>query len=296
MNKIINILKTLNATLFLCVGLIGYTQDNKEQQTLKFNLIDADDNEVITIREMIKFYEDKIDIEGKPIDAKKLFYGLDANENSIVTINEFIKGVDWKLAYEFVDKWSQKPEIVEQKSDSNIVVERQTKKFAEIDANFDEELTIAEMVDFHKGMINKKTGKLINGKLKFYASDHNSNDVITISEFLEAPDWKKGSNQLKELDKKSSSNDEDPPGNAFVNKRIKLYYVVDADGNFKVTKDELAAYYKEKVNNAGKPVNAELRFFGLDINEDDYVDMEEFTKKIDFKYASKRLKDSTKEK
>ncbi len=290
------ILKPKIVILFLFVGCLGYSQANDEQQTKKFNAIDVDGNEVITIREMIKYYDGKSDKDGNPIDAKKLFYGLDANENSIVTINEFITGVDWKLAYEFVDKWDQKPKEIDKKAEVDILVEKKTERFTQIDSDKNEELTLTEFVDFHKGMINKKTGEPIKGNLKFYAQDFNNNGVITLKEFLLKPDYKSGTEKLKKLQNKKGSNNSATAGNAYVIKRIDLFYVVDTNKNFKVSADEMVAYYQGKLNNSGKPVNGKQRFYGLDTNENGSVDLEEFTIKIDFKYAAKRLRDSKKEK
>ena len=282
---------------FLFAGLLSTAQVNEAQQTKKFNVIDGDGNEVITIREMVKYYEGKTDKEDEPIDAKKLFYGLDANKNSIVTLNEFVKGIDWKLAYEFVDKWEKKPDLSEPKpnSKSDMVAERQTKQFIKIDANEDEKLTLIELVNYHKGMINKKTGKPINGKLKFYAYDYNDNDVITIDEYLEKPDYSRGSKKLKDLNSGNGTSDSGSPSNNYINKRINLFYEVDIDSNYKVTVDEMINYYKGKVKNNGIPINGELRYYGLDTNKDGYIELEEFTKKIDFKAASKRMKESKNE-
>ena len=291
-----NILKPKIVILFLFAGCLGYAQANKEQQTKKFNLIDADGNEVITIREMMKYYDGKSDKDGTPVDAKKLFYGLDANENSIVTINEFITGVDWKLAYEFVDKWDQKPKEIDKKAEVDILVEKKTERFTQIDSDKNEELTLTEVVDFHKGMINKKTGEPLKGNLKFYAQDFNNNGVITLKEFLLKPDYKSGTEKLKKLQNKKGSNNSATAGNAYVIKRIDLFYVVDTNKDYKVSADEMVAYYQGKLNNKGNPVNGKQRFYGLDTNENGSVDLEEFTIKIDFKYAAKRLRDSKKEK
>lgn len=286
------LLKTKIVISVLFAGLFSMAQENNEQQIKKFNAIDGDGNEVITIREMVKYYEGKTDKEDVPIDAKKIFYGLDSNKNSIVTLNEFVEGVDFKLAYEFVDKWEKKPVLTEE---NPFDVDTQKNEFIKIDANKNEGLSVKEFVNFHKDMVNEKTGKPIDGKLKFYAFDYNDNDIITLDEYLEEPDYSKGSKKLKGLDSENATSDSGAPSDDDINKKIDLFYEVDVDHNYKVMVDEMINYYKGKVKNNGIPINGELRYYGLDTNEDGYIELEEFTKEIDFKSASERMKKNKKE-
>ena len=294
-------MKILKALLIVSIFLIGMptsAQSNEETKTKMFNQIDGDGNEVITIREMIAYYDGLTDKNGVPVDAKKMFYGLDLNKNSIITLNEYVKGFDWNLSHEFVDKWDSKITIEKKETESEITKERQRDKFKKIDSNRDFELSLKEFLNFYKGQTSKKTGKPINGKLGFYAYDFNNDGKITLEEFLNDPDYKVGWARFEDSEEKSESKYEakvestiaDPPSDAYVNKRIDMFYDVDVDKNYKITLKELQDYYKDKTNKSGNPINAELRFYGLDTNEDGTIELAEFAAKIDWKIANQKYK------
>jgi len=290
----------LKATFFF-IGSFIIAQDTTEQRTVLFNTIDTDGNEVITNREMRAFYRGKLNTFGEPIDAKRLFYAFDANRNSIITLNEYVKGPDFKLATKYRDRWQYPERFQEEVSieDNLSESEKAITKFTRIDIDKDGKITLDEMVDFNKGKIDNITGELINGKLIFYALDANENDEISMDEIMSKPDMKLGYEKLKsnrtevggaDSIAEPTSSDED-----YVNQRITLFFQLDLDKNYKISLEELQTYYEGKKDKLGKPINAKLRFYGLDTYEDGSIELEEFTKKIDFVYATFRLKEVEKE-
>jgi hypothetical protein len=50
-------------------------QSDEKKQTIKLNIINKDNNEVISIREMMVYYKDLPDNDGVSINPKKMFYG-----------------------------------------------------------------------------------------------------------------------------------------------------------------------------------------------------------------------------
>ena len=290
----------LKATFFF-IGTFIMAQDTTEQRTVLFNTIDADGNEVITNREMRSFYKGKLNSFGEPIDAKRLFYAFDANRNSIITLNEYVKGPDFKLATNYRDRW-QYPERYQENlntEDNLSESEKAISKFTRIDTDKDGKITLDEMVAFNQGKIDNITGELINGKLIFYALDANENDEVNMEEIMAKPDMKLGYEKLKSNREQLSiavSDDEKTLTDVeYVNQRITLFFELDQDKNYKISLGELQNYYEGKKDKLGKPINAKLRFYGLDTNEDDSLELEEFTKKIDFVYATFRLKEVEKQ-
>ncbi|WP_218841803.1 CREC-EF hand family protein [Winogradskyella ursingii] len=277
-------MKVLNALLIVSFFSMNLTvsAQTESEQTRRFKLIDADRNEVITIREMKKFYNGKTNKDGEPIDAKKMFYGLDANRNSIITLNEFIKDFDLQLAYEYVDRWEYKP--TEEGAD------KVAEKFTEIDSNLNKELTLDEMINFYRGMTNKETGDPINGKLNFHTYDANNDGVVTQEEFAMEYNWKEDWGRIESAAKTVGENQNDESSEAYIKERIDIFEEVDTDSNFKVTLEELSAYYKGKTNSQGKPVNAEFQFYGHDKDEDGIILLEEFASKIDLDLAQRKFK------
>ena len=174
------ILKALLIVLIFLIGIPSSAQSNDDKKMIKFNQIDMDSNEVITIREMVAYYKGMTDENGVPFDAKKMFYGLDANKNSIITQNEYEKKAE----------------------------------------------------------------------------------PVTV----------------------------DSPSEAYVKKRIVMFSEVDIDANYKITLKELQDYYKDKTNKSGNPINAELRFIGLDLNDDESIELAEFATKINWKMANQKYK------
>ncbi|WP_411893691.1 hypothetical protein [Winogradskyella sp. A2] len=290
----------LKATFFF-IGTFIMAQDTTEQRTVLFNTIDADGNEVITNREMRSFYRGKLNSFGEPIDAKRLFYAFDANRNSIITLNEYVKGPDFKLATNYRDRW-QYPERYQENpntEDNLSESEKAISKFTRIDTDKDGRITLDEMVAFNQGKIDNITGELINGKLIFYALDANENDEINMEEIMAKPDMKLGYEKLKsnreQLSIAVSDEEKTLTDEEYVNQRITLFFELDQDKNYKISLGELQNYYDGKKDKLGKPINAKLRFYGLDTNEDDSLELEEFTKKIDFVYATFRLKEVEKQ-
>ena len=294
-------MKVLKALMIVSIFLIGIpssAQSSQDQKMKKFNQIDKDGNEVITIREMVAYYKDMTDENGVPVDAVKMFYGLDANKNSIITQNEYVKGFDWKLSHEFVEKWDEKIIIEKKKTEIKITNKKQRDKFKKIDSNKNSELSIKEVFNFYKGQTSKKTGKPVNGKLSFYAYDVNNDGKITLEEFLIDPNWKVGWGRFEDSEERSEVKYEkkvepttiDSPSEAYVKKRIVMFSEVDVDTNYKITLKELQDYYKDKTNKSGNPFNAELRFYGLDINDDGSVELAEFATKINWKIANQKYK------
>ncbi len=82
----------------------------------------------------------------------------------------------------------------------------------------------------------------------------------------------------------------DKPSEVYVKKRIDLFSVVDLDNNYRITLKELQSYYKDKHNKNGKFINAELRFYGLDTNEDDFIELAEFATFINWKIANQKYR------
>jgi Ca2+-binding EF-hand superfamily protein len=290
----------LKATFFF-IGTFIMAQDTTEQRTVLFNTIDADGNEVITNREMRSFYKGKLNSFGQPIDAKRLFYAFDANRNSIITLNEYVNGPDFKLATNYRDRW-QYPERYQEDAnpeDRLSESEKAIAKFTRIDTDNDGKITLDEMVVFNQGKIDNITGELINGKLIFYAFDANEDDVVNMEEIMAKPDMKLGYQKLKsnreQLSIAVSEEEKTLTDEEYVNQRITLFFELDQDKNYKISLGELQNYYDGKKDKLGKLINAKLRFYGLDTNEDDSLELEEFTKKIDFVYATFRLKEVEKQ-
>ena len=298
-------MKILKGLLIVSIFLIGMptsAQSNEEQRTKMFNQIDVDGNEVITIREMIAYYDGLTDENGVLIDAKKMFYGLDANKNSIIMLNEYVKGFDLNLSHEFVDRWDEKITIETKKVESKIANRRQEDTFKKIDSNRDFELSLGEFLNFYKDQKNKKTGEPINGKLNFYAYDSNIDGKITLKEYNEEPDWKVGRQRFEYFEKKSEEKSDkkseekfkakvDSPSEAYVKMRIGMFNEADVDQNYKITLEELQDYYQDKKNKSGNPINAELRFYGLDTNEDGTIELAEFATKINWKIANQKYQE-----
>jgi len=291
-------MKTLQALIVVSIFFIGnlaFAQSNNAKEIKQFDLIDGDNNEVITIREMIAYYEDTANKEDESTEAKKMFYGLDANENSIITLDEFVKGVDWNLAYEFVDNWDKKDEVIAENEspEKDIETKQLTDKFKTLDTDNSNMLSMAEVIYFYEGLKNETTGEPLNGKLNFYAHDFNNDGEIALEEFLKKSDLNLGSQRLKDSEKIKTPSINIPaiknaPSESYVKARIELFSSVDMDGNYKITLLELQNYYQGKINNKGNPVNAKFRFCGLDTNDDGTLELSEFASKLDIELAKNK--------
>lgn len=291
------ILQALIVVSIFSFGNLAFAQSYNAKETKEFGLIDGDKNEVITIREMIAYYDDKTTKEDEATEAKKMFYGLDSNENSIVTLDEFVKGVDWNLAYEFVEYWDKKDGVIAENTspEKDIETKQLTDKFNTLDTDTNTMLSMAEVINFYEGLKNETTGEPLNGELNFYSHDFNNDGEIALEEFLKKADLNLGLQRLKDSEKLKTASIKKNPSEIYINERIKLFSSVDTDGNYKITLLELQNYYQGKINAIGNPVNAKLRYYGLDTNEDDSIELAEFVEKIDFKYADKRMKENREE-
>lgn len=73
------------------------TPNDKEKKKEKFRRIDINEDNIITLQEMVYFNKDKKNKKGEPVESELLFYALDKNKNDEVTLREFLKKADWKL-------------------------------------------------------------------------------------------------------------------------------------------------------------------------------------------------------
>ncbi|WP_296380931.1 hypothetical protein [Winogradskyella sp.] len=291
------VLKSLIIVSIFSFGNLGYSQsDNK--QVKKFNLIDGDSNEVITIREMASFYKNKSNKDGQPIDSDKLFYSLDANKNSIVTLSEYVEGSDWKLVNQYSVKNKQNvaqkahvKEVSDEKPKTSLKKDNKTKKFEKIDSNSDGLLRSKEVEDFFKGKINDKTGELINGKINFYTYDANDDGRVTLEEYKLEHNWKKGRQKYSDAENKELMITQEQPPETYKKKKIRAFGIVDLNDDLKITYEELKEFYKGKTNKKGNPINAEFKFYGMDTNEDEILDLDEFTTKISLEFAKRRFRE-----
>ena len=191
-------MKVLKALLIVSIFSIGIniSAQSKQELTKKFNMIDADKNEVITIPEMKRYYNDTTNQDNEYVNAKKLFYGLDANSNRIITLKEYMNGINLELAYKHSDKWQLQPTEEDRLVQKDLDKKKARVKFNEFDLDKNKELNITEVVNYFKEIKNKPVDR-INPKLKFYAYDVNEDGKITLEEFMLDPNWQKGSQRLK---------------------------------------------------------------------------------------------------
>ncbi len=81
----------------------------KQKRKEVFRRIDVNNNKIIVLSEMVKFYKHKKNKKGQPIDSRIMFYGLDTNKDKKLTLNEYVKKVDWglgKLQVKLIDHMS----------------------------------------------------------------------------------------------------------------------------------------------------------------------------------------------
>lgn len=194
------VLKALSIVAIFSIG-INVSAQSKEELTKKFNSIDADKNEVLTMREMKRYYEEKFKDDVELVNPKKLFYGLDANTNRIVTLNEYLGGVNWELAYEHSDKWQIKPSKADRLVQKDLKKVKVREKFSEFDSDKNKELSITEVVNYFRERKNEPVGNGVEVKLRFFAYDANNDGKITFEEFVLDPDWQKGSQRLREAER-----------------------------------------------------------------------------------------------
>jgi Ca2+-binding EF-hand superfamily protein len=297
-------------TIFSIGFLITFNLHAQDAAIVKFKEIDVDDNGVITIREMQSFYKDKKDKKDNPIDAKKRFYALNHDKNSIISLDEYLKGVDWKLARENVDKWQYKPKPKSEKDkkiETSAKAAKKGKTFERIDSDGNGIVTRSEMIDFYKGRVNKKTNKPVDGKRIFYAHDHNEDSEVTRDEFIRIPNGKRATELMKK-EKKDKVDSEDKAydfsqeeelnndnSEEEIQRQFTIFDNADVDNNYNLSIEEFDKIYEGKTNKNGKPINIEMLFYGIDTNDDNAIDLVEFTAKIDWEYAKKKYKEKRKE-
>ena len=205
-------MKTLKLLILISIALIGMeanAQDNKEQRSEEFRLIDTDGNKIIEKSEMIAFYKDKTDKQGnRIIHGIVLFADLDANNDNIVTLEEFFEGSVSKEEKTGVADSSKKPKpkklsskkVNPKNEESKTLTVKQKKKerFHIMDSDGNKVITLEEMVIFYKGKTNKK-GEQVESETMFFGLDKNKNNEITLNEFLKKVDWKLGKQRFKLL-------------------------------------------------------------------------------------------------
>ncbi|WP_111707585.1 EF-hand domain-containing protein [Lutibacter citreus] len=72
---------------------LSLTSKNKEKS---FERMDVNQDGVVVIDEMVKFFKNKKNKNGKEIKAKKLFKFRDKNKDGKITIEEFLNSIDNK--------------------------------------------------------------------------------------------------------------------------------------------------------------------------------------------------------
>ena len=281
------VLQALIIVSIFSIGNLASAQSGSNKNANKFNLIDGDKNEVITIREMTAYYNDKTNKRGEPLDGKKIFYELDVNTNSIVTISEFVEDVDWIVSYKSSSDSAKKDQVSANKKSSKKEVEgkKVKDKLNATDTNNNDTLSNDEVTNFHTDKTEKTTGKL-----NLYASDAHNDDKIILDEFVKKPDLELEPLRLKDSKEAIIPSTKRSASDGYIKKRIKLFDVVDTDHNFKVTLKELKDYYKGKTNNKGNPVNAQFKFCGYDSNDDGVLELSEFATRINIDLARKKYK------
>jgi len=193
--KILNIFALIS---FFLIGIEATAQVSTKKQTKKFQLIDTNGNEVISMGEMIDFYKDKTNKNGGSVNAIVLFSDLDANKNSIITLDEYLKGLDLKEGKKQLEVGSKKVQ-----TNTMSAEQKKKKKFTRIDTDKNKVVTLKEMVDFNKGKRNKK-GKQVESEVMFYGLDKNKDNMVTLEEFIQKVDWKFGRQRLKSINKKTN--------------------------------------------------------------------------------------------
>lgn len=264
------VLKTLTTVSICLIGFITSAQIDESEETITFKLIDVNKNEVITLNEMETFYKGKLDNDGNLINAKRLFYGLDRNRNTILTLSEYVKGVDWDLANQHEDKWIIKSKSNTAEHTGEVVESTENNKQAPLK---DKEIKNEPQV---------KIEDVRGGREKNFTSGKPMGEDGIEEEFNNDLGLRIDSSELNSIEKKEDIA-LDPN-----NKRLIMFYEADVDNDGKLTLIELSEYYKDKRNKSGNPMNAELRFYGLDTNDDGFVSKAEYSTKINWRVANEK--------
>jgi len=195
-------MKVLNVLLIASILLIGINTSAQSQQELteKFNIIDADKNEVITVIEMNRYYKDSVNEYSVAVNARKLFYGLDGNSNRIITLKEYLNGLNLDLAYKHSDKWQIKPYEKDRLVSKELTATKKAARFREFDKDRSKGLSVEEIINYFNNNKNQLENSNISPKLKFYAYDANEDGKIVYAEFVLEPNWQKGFKKIKNLE------------------------------------------------------------------------------------------------
>lgn len=164
------------------------------------------------------------------------------------------------------------------------------KKFGWVDADENKEITLEEMLAFHKDKKDAK-GRPINAKLLFLGLDSDNNEKLTLEEFKQPVNWKaakakfKGSTVEVKKEKSQKAKSKTNKGKDHLTKK---FGYVDTDGNQEVSKAEMITFHKTKKNKKGQPIDGEGMFLGLDANDDGKLTLEEFKQPVNWKLAKQK--------
>ena len=163
--------------------------------------------------------------------------------------------------------------------------EKQTKKFGWVDTDGNKEVTMEEMVAFHKDIKNKK-GQPVDANLMFLGLDADDNGKLTLEEFVKPINWKAGKEKRNAKKAKAKPKKQ----NVSKDKQTQRFGWIDKDKNDAITLEELKEFHKGRKNKKGEPVQSELMFLGLDSNDDGKINLEEFKQPINWKAAKEKSK------
>ena len=160
-----------------------------------------------------------------------------------------------------------------------------TKKFGWVDADGNKEVTMEEMVEFHKDKTNKK-GNPVDARLMFLGLDSDNDGRLTLDEFIQEVNWKAAKEKRKANKEKVKSKKQ----NVSKDKQTQKFGWIDTDKNDAITLEELKEFHKGKKTKKGEPIKTELMFLGLDSNDDGKITLEEFKQPINWKAAKEKSK------
>ncbi|WP_303317246.1 EF-hand domain-containing protein [Flavivirga abyssicola] len=149
----------------------------------KFGMVDTDNNNKISLEEMITFYKGKKTKKGTPVDAKAMFLGLDSNDDGKLVLKEFIKPVNRKKA-------SEKSKNIKKVAIKQVSLAKTEKLFGLMNTNGDNVISKSEWVKYQEAKAKKLGKPAKNVNLKFLGTDKDNDGKITIQELLLDVDWK----------------------------------------------------------------------------------------------------------
>ena len=278
-----SIMKTIKYLVLVSIfffGLQSTAQENKRNQAERFQLIDVDGNDLITNKELIKYYEGKTNKKGEAVDAELMFYGLDRDNNSIITSREYAKGVDWKAASQHkITKRRGAISSNDLGTPSKNYNTNQAERFQLIDVDGNDLITNKELIKYYEGKTNKK-GEAVDAELMFYGLDRDNNSIITSREYAKGVDWKAASqHKITKRRGAISSNDLGTPSKNYNANQVDKFKKIDSDKNNSLGLKEMLDFHEGKTNKNGEAVDAELMFYGLDSNLDNKLTFDEFVQK-----------------